>query len=102
MRPTRLCRHIAVSLLAAAPAGGFIFGLLNGGDPDPNPVGRVFYACIMAVVIPLHAGFLPHNEAGAGQPLNAWPHIAISFLLIFSWFLLRDWKLSKKRNEPTA
>ena len=102
MRLTRLWRHVAVSLILAAPAGGFMFGLLNAGDPDSNPVGRVFYACIMAVVTPLHAGFPPHNESGAGQSFNVWPHIAISFLLIFSWFVHRDWKLSKKRNQPTA
>jgi hypothetical protein len=100
MRSTRLWRHIAVSLIAAGPAGGFLFGLLNAGDPDPNPVGRVVYACMMAVVTPLHAGFPPHNEAG--QTFNVWPHIAISFLLILSWFIYRDWKLSKKRNASTA
>lgn len=102
MKPTRLGRHLAVSLIAAGPAGGFMFGLLNPGDPDPNPIGRLFYACIMAVVTPLHAGFPPRHEAGAGQSFNAWPHIAVSFVLILSWFIRRDWKLSKKRNEPTA
>jgi hypothetical protein len=102
MRSTRLWRHVAVSLITAGPAGGLMFGLLNAGDPDPNPVGRVFYACIMAVVTPLHAGFPPHNEAGAGQSFNVWPHIAISFPLIFGCFVYRDWKLSKERNEPTA
>ena len=44
MRSRRLWRHVAVSLIAAGPAGGFLFGVLNAGDPDPNPVGRVFYA----------------------------------------------------------
>ena len=63
MSAKTLCRCVAVSLIAAGPAGGFIFGLLNAGDPDPNPIGRLFYACIMAVVTPLHAGFPPHHEA---------------------------------------
>jgi hypothetical protein len=98
----RLLRHVAVSLVAAGPAGGFLFGLLNAGDPDPNPVGRVFYAFIMAAETPLHAGFPPNNQAGAGQSFNVWPHIAISYLLIFGWFLYRDRRLSRKRNEPTA
>jgi hypothetical protein len=98
----RLSRHIAVSLIAAGPAGGFMLGLLNAGDPDPNPIGRVVYACMMAVVTPLHAGFPPHHAAGAGQFFNAWPHIAIACLLIFGWFGYRDWKLSKTRNERTA
>ena len=102
MRAKRLWRHVAVSLIAAGPTGGFLFGILNAGDPDPNPVGRVFYAFMMAAVTPLHGGFPPNNEAGAGQTFNAWPHIAISYLLIFSWFVYRDWKLSKKRNDPSA
>ena len=102
MRSKRLLRNVTISLIAAGPAGGFLFGLLNAGDPDPNPIGRLFYACIMAVVTPLHAGFPPDHEAGAGQSFNVWPHIVVSFLVIFSWFVHRDWKLSKKRNEPTA
>jgi hypothetical protein len=56
----------------------------------------------MAVVTPLHAGFPPRNEAGAGHSFNVWPHIAISFLLILGWFIYRDWRLSKKRDQPMA
>ncbi|MEN9636897.1 MAG: hypothetical protein RL077_5301 [Verrucomicrobiota bacterium] len=85
-----------VGVIAAGPTGGFLFGLLNAGDPDPNPVGRVFYAFMMAAVTPRHAGFPPNNEAGAGQSFNVWPHIAISYLLIFGWFVYRDSKLAKK------
>jgi hypothetical protein len=102
MRSKRLWRCVAISLIAAGPVGGFVFGLLNAGDPDPNPIGRFFYACIMAVVTPLHAGFPPHPASSAGQSINVWPHITASFLLILSWFLYHDWKSSKKRNEPTA
>jgi len=79
-----------------------MLGLLNAGDPDPNPVGRAVYACMMAVLTPLYAGFPPHHAAGAGQFFNAWPHIAVSFVLILSLFVLRDWKASTKRNEPMA
>jgi len=102
MRSTRFWRHAAVSLIAAGPAGGFIFGLFHPGDPDPNPVGRFFNACIMAVVTPLHAGFPPRPDAAPDHPFNAWPHIAISFLLILGFFVYRDWKLSKKGDEPTS
>jgi hypothetical protein len=98
MKLKRPWRQVAVSLIAAGPAGGFLFGLLNAGDPDPNPIGRLFYACIMAVMTPLHAGFPPHNVAGVGQSFNVWPHIVISFLLIFGWLIYRDWKIGKKRN----
>jgi hypothetical protein len=88
--------------MLAGPAGGFLFGILNAGDPDPNPIGRVFYAFIMAVETPLHAGFPPHDEAGVGHPFNVWPHITISFLLILSWFVYRDWKSAKKPVEPSV
>src|SRR3954467_14112464 len=98
MTSTRLLRHIAVSLIAAGPVGGFIFGLLNAGDPDPNPIGRVFYACMMAVLTPLHAGFPPRNEAGVGQKFNVLPHILISALVIFSWLVYREWKIDRNRN----
>jgi hypothetical protein len=98
VRSKRLWRHIAASLIAAGPAGGFLFGLLNTGDPDPNPVGRFFYSCMMAVLTPLHAGFPPQNKTGDGQSFNVWPHMAICFVLILSWFAYRDWKTDKKRN----
>ena len=98
----RVWIYAAVSLIAAGPAGGLMIGLTHAGDPDPNPIGRVFYACILAVQTPLHAGFPPRPQAGAGQTFNAWPEIAVSFILIFSWFIYRDWKLSRKRNDPVA
>jgi len=102
MSSKRLWRYLAVSLIAAGPAGGFLFGLLHAGDPDPNPVGRVVYAFMMAVLTPLHAGFPPHHEAGAGQSVNAWPYIAVSFLLIMGGFIRRDWKLAKGQTGPAV
>lgn len=96
VRTTKTWRNIALSLIAAVPAGGFIFGLLNPGDPDPNPVGRLFYAALMSVVTPLHAGFPPREGGGAGQVFNVWPHIIIAWLLILCWVGLREWKLSNK------
>jgi hypothetical protein len=98
----RLWCHAAVSLLAAGPAGGFLLGLLNAGDPDPNPIGRFVHACMMTVITPLHAGFPPNHQAGAGHSFNAWPHIAVSFVLILGALLYRDWKYRNNRNEPTA
>jgi len=102
MSTTRLWRHIAVGLIAAGPAGGFLFGLLNAGDPDPNPIGRVVYCFLMAVRAPLHVGFPPQDGAGPGQTVNVWPHMAIAFLLLITWLFLRDRKASKGRSEPTA
>jgi len=102
MTSKRLWGHLAVCLIAAGPAGGFLLGLLNPGDPDPNPIGRVFYAFIMAALTPLHAGFPPRSETGAGLQFNAWPHIAFCFLLLFCLFVYRDWRLYAKRNAPPA
>ncbi len=102
MKLLRLWRHVLVSSVAAFPAGGFLFGLLHPGDPDPNPIGRFFYSCIMAVLTPLHAGFPPHNDPALGPSFNVWPQIAVSLLLILSCLLYRDWKSSQKRNKPTS
>ena len=102
MTATRLGRHIAVGLIAAGPGGGFLFGLLNAGDPDPNPIGRMVYACLMAVRAPFHGGFPPHDGAGAGRPVNVWAHMFIAFLLLISGLVLRDRRRSSRRNEPMA
>jgi len=102
MSTPRLWRHIAVSLIAAGPAGGFLFGLLNAGDPDPNPIGRAVYACMMAVRAPLHGGFPPHDGAGPGRTVNVLPHMVIAFLLLISWLVLRGQRASTKRNDPPA
>src|ERR1051325_787620 len=102
MRSKRLWLYTAGSLIAAGPAGGFMFGLMHAGDPDPNPIGRFFYACILAVQTPLHAGFPPNPLAGAGQTFNAWPHMIIGGLLIFGALLYRDSKATKEREERPA
>jgi hypothetical protein len=90
MNPKRVCRHLAVAVIAAGPVGGFLLGLLNPGDPDPNPIGRVVYSCMMAVQTPLHAGFPPHAQGQATVTLNAWPLIGVAFLLISGWLLGRE------------
>jgi hypothetical protein len=101
-KSTRLWRHVAVSLIAAGPAGGFLFGILNAGDPDPNPIGRAVYAFMMAVQTPLHGGFPPHDPTGTGtgRSGNAWPHIVVSFLVVLGWLGYRDWKLARRQSEP--
>ena len=98
----RLWRHVLVSVLAAAPVGGFLFGLIRGGDPDPNPIGRIIYGCMMAVLTPLHGGFPPHYEAGPGNSANVWPYIGLSFLLILGGLVYRERRSSQKPNEPKA
>lgn len=102
MKSKHLWRNLAISLLAAGPAGGLIFGLLNPGDPDPNPIGRLAYACMMMFLTPLHAGFPPNNAAGAGHTFNAWPHIAIAYLLIFGGHVYRDWMLANTQESESG
>lgn len=99
MRTRRLGVHAAVSLIAAAPAGGFLFGMLHAGDPDPNPVGRLFHACLMAVATPLHAGFPPHGTADPSQTINVWPYITVAGGLIFGGLVLRDWIKSRPQKD---
>ncbi|MFO1458593.1 MAG: hypothetical protein U1G08_04225 [Verrucomicrobiota bacterium] len=93
---------VVVGLMGAAPVGGFLFGLLNAGDPDPNPVGRLMYACLMAVVTPLHAGFPPNPGAGAGQTFNLWPHMAASFVLIWGVLTVRERKRFRQQTGATG
>ncbi|MFO0914783.1 MAG: hypothetical protein U0795_17625 [Pirellulales bacterium] len=100
MKSGKLARYVVISMIAAGPVGGFLLGVLNPGDPDPNPIGRIVYAFMLAILTPLHAGFPPHHAAGAGQLFNAWPHITVAFLLILSWCIYRDWRSLKEGNGP--
>lgn len=102
MKTKRRWCQLAVSVVAAGPAGGFLFGLLNAGDPDPNPIGRFVYACMMAAKTPLHGGFPPQDEGAASESFNLWPHIVVSCVVIFGWLVYRDWRTARKRNEPPA
>jgi len=93
---------MVVSLVAAGPVGGFLLGLLNAGDPDPNPVGRMIFAFLMAVETPLHAGFPPNHRAGPDQIFNAWPHMSLAFLLISGWFIFQGRGSAKTKISPMA
>lgn len=99
MKSRRLFWQVAVSLILAGPAGGLLFGMLNAGDPDPNPIGRVVYALMMAVQTPWHAGFPPHLESGTVRTLNVWPHITVAFALILGFLVLRDRERSASQPE---
>lgn len=96
MSSKRLWCFVAISLIAAGPAGGFLFGLLNAGDPDPNPIGRFVYACLMAVTTTLHAGTPPNAAIGAGHSFNVWPHIGVAFFLTLGALVFWDFKRGKK------
>lgn len=99
MNPRMLWRQAVISLIMAGPAGGFILGILNAGDPDPNPIGRLVHACMMAVMTPLHAGFPPNGRAGPGYSFNAWPHIAVAFGLTLCALLLLERRSNPDRSS---
>ena len=96
MTPRQLWWRVATSFVAALPIGGFCLGILHAGDPDPNPIGRIAHAFLMAVMTPLRAGFPPHFAAGEGRSLNAWPYITAAFLLILAW------RLDRGRTTPST
>jgi hypothetical protein len=100
MKSTRRWRHVAFSCLAGIPAGGFLFGLLHAGDPDPNIIGRLCHAGMVAALTPLHAGLPPCDVEGVRRVVNVWPHIAVASLLIFSGLVLRDRATARRR--PSA
>ena len=96
MKSKRILTIAVISFVASGPLGGFIFGFLNASDPNPGILGRVFIGCVMAVLTPLSFGFPPQNEGGVGPPFNAWPHIAVAGLAVFTVLLLRERRLRIK------
>ncbi|MFM8359538.1 MAG: hypothetical protein ACKOET_13405, partial [Verrucomicrobiota bacterium] len=60
------------------------------------------HACLMAVWTPWPGGFPPHPAAGPGQSANAWPHIAVAFVRVLAWGVLRDRRLARKARPPGA
>lgn len=90
MKSKRILMIAVISFIVAGPLGGFFFGFLNASDPNPGIFGRLFIGCVMAVLTPLSFGFPPQNEGGVGPPFNAWPHIAIAGVAVFTTLLLRE------------
>jgi hypothetical protein len=90
MKAMRILKLAAISIVAAGPVGGFIFGFITCSDCGWNIFGRMFIGCVMAVLTPLYAGFPPQNEGGVGPPFNAWPQIIIAALLVFACLLYRE------------
>ena len=90
MNIKRLLGVIAISIVAAGPLGGFIFGFITCSDCGWNILGRVFIGCVMAVLTPLSGGFPPQNEGGVGAPFNAWPHIAAAGVIVFAVLFYRE------------
>ena len=75
--------------------GGFVFGIFTCVDCYgffDNTIGRVLTAVIIAIISIFSFGFPPKNEAGVGEPFNAWPAIlvcwwALIFIKYFKFLL---------------
>ena len=96
MKAVRLVAFMMISLVAAGPFGGFVFGFLTCSDCGWNIFGRLFIGCVMAVLTPLSGGFPPRNEGGVGEPFNAWPHIVMVGFVVFAVLVYRDIKKQKQ------
>jgi len=97
-RLKRGLRHTGISLLAAAPVGGFLFGIIQGGDPDPNPLGRLVYGFMMAVQAPLAGGFPNHYSLGPDASINVWPYFGMAFVLIHAILVFLDRKTLRRKH----
>jgi hypothetical protein len=98
----RLCRHAAISLFAAGPVGGFLFGFFCVRDPDPNPVGRIAISFVMAVLTPLYGGFPPESDRIDSPVLNAWPFIAIAAAMILAGLVYGDARQSRSALKSVS
>jgi len=104
-RMVKLATYAVKSVALALPIGGFVFGFLvaQGGDEDSfllSILGRILVGIVFAFLTPITFGFPPRNEAGTGEPLNAWPCIGISALIIFALFLMRDYRRKTPPTKP--
>jgi hypothetical protein len=95
MKITRLLVIAAMSIVAAGPLGGFVFGFITCSDCGWNIVSRAFIGCVMAIVTPLSGGFPPQNEGGVGEPFNTWPYIITAGLFVFALLAYRDYRKQK-------
>ncbi len=95
---------LALSFVAAIPLGGFLFGFITCTDCGWNVLSRAFIGFVMAVLTVFTYGFPPKNEAGVGEPFNAWPFILIVWALTAALLLWRrsNRKSPNKAPEPTT
>jgi hypothetical protein len=92
----------AVSFPIAIVVGGFCFGFASCDDCGGNILARMFIGLIFAILTPATLGFPPKNEAGAGQPFNAWPFIILAWLAIFMIITGFLWLRNRKVKRDSA
>ena len=83
--------------------GGALLGLMWGSGDTGNPFALLFAAIFVMIGSAVTFGYPPANEAGIGEPLNAWPWIRLSFCLIFFGWSLLEWARfrEKAKSKPT-
>jgi hypothetical protein len=62
-------------------------------------LGRALIGAVFAILTPLSFGFPPQNEAGSGEPYNAWPYVAGSALVLFALLAMVFYRTQKIRNR---
>ena len=72
-----------LSGIAGYVAGGFVAGAIWCIGCEGKPFGRLFIAVIGGILSIIFAGFPPANEGGVGPPNNAWPYIAMCWIVFF-------------------
>jgi hypothetical protein len=95
----RLVIAAMVSFMLAFPIGGFVFGFLHCNCRSGDFLGRTLIGAVFAILTPVSFGFPPKNEAGSGEPWNAWPHIAVSALVIFALLTALFYKLNGNKQR---
>jgi hypothetical protein len=98
MKAKRVAVMALISAAMAMPLGGFVFGFMHCDDCGFDLLGRGFIGLVSAVLTPLSGGFPPQNEGGVGPPFNAWPHIVVTWTLLFAWLVYLSQKKSKKKG----
>ena len=79
--------------------GGALLGLMWGSESGGNPLALLFGAVFVMIGSAMTLGYPPSNEAGVGEPLNAWPWIRLAFCLVFIGWLLMGWARSRERSK---
>lgn len=92
MSSRRIAILAIVSFIVAVPLGGFAFGFVNCSGCGWSIPGRILIGCIMAILTTLFGGFPRQNEAGTGEPFNAWPYILSVAVLVFGIGIYREYR----------
>jgi len=84
MTKKRLIISALVSVVLAMPMGGFVYGFITAPVSEYyNLIGRGVGGVEFAILTTVCLGFPPEALEDQAQPINVWPYIIISCLIIF-------------------